>query len=398
MPGAGRSEVDLGAVADELDSGLRHCVDEGEALGLSWLVSNRHEVRSGAIGHLDADATEPVSTDTIFRISSMTKPVTAAAALMLVDAGSIALGEPVDQWLPELSDRRVLSHPAAQVDDTVPAQRPITLDDLLTFRLGLGGDFSDWSPKPIDDAIAALGLGAGPPAPATPPAPDEWIRRLGTVPLQFQPGERWLYHTAAEVLGVLIARVTGKRFDEFLSERIFEPLGMADTGFFVPATDWDRFGACFTRDPTGDRTVYDPIDGQWSTPPAFPGGGAGLVSTIHDLNRFADMLRNDGSVDGRTFLAPRTVREMTINHLTEAQVARGPAPDGSTGWGFGLGVQVSPDGPSPVGTYGWDGGLGSLWRTDPTRGMVAILLTNQMWSSPVPPAVCDVVLTALRTA
>jgi CubicO group peptidase (beta-lactamase class C family) len=249
-------------------------------------------------------------------------------------------------------------------------------------------DFTDFSPRPITDALAALGLGAGPPAPAGPPPPDEWMRRLGTVPLMYQPGERWLYHTSAEVLGVLIARATGQTFDAFLAERVFGPLGMVDTGFFVPADKLDRFGACFGADPTtGEQTVYDPADGQWSTPPAFPSGGAGLVSTLADLHAFGGMLLAGGTRQGVRLLSRATVRAMTTNQLTPAQVAAtAPDPDGATGWGFGVGINVHRNDPArPPGTYGWDGGLGSSWSNDPSEDLVGVLLTNQMWTSPVPP-------------
>ena len=220
MVNAGEGSALDRTVAD-LEAGLRRHVDAGELLGLTWLVGSGGDVRAGAMGHGDVAGSQPVATDTIFRISSMSKPLTATAALMLVEGGTIGLDDPVDGWVPELAGRRVLSHPTAAVDDTVPAERSITVDDLLTFRLGLGGDLNDFSQKPIDEAIANLEIGAGPPAPALPPEPDEWIRRLGTVPLQFQPGERWLYHTGADILGVLIARAASQPLDEFLEERLF---------------------------------------------------------------------------------------------------------------------------------------------------------------------------------
>jgi CubicO group peptidase (beta-lactamase class C family) len=389
----------LDGIVAEVEAGLRSHLETDEVLGLTWLVAVGGDMRSGAIGHFDAGRSQPVATDTIFRISSMTKPVTAAAALVLVDDRVIALADPVDELLPELADRRVLSHPAAPVDDTVPAERPITVDDLLTFRLGLGGDFTDFTPKPIDEAIAKLEILTGPPAPALPPEPDEWIRRIGTVPLQYQPGERWLYHTGADVLGVLIARAAGQPLDEFIDERLFQPLGMTDTGFFVPAGQLDRFGPCFSADPeSGERTVYDPRDGQWSSRPPFPGGGAGLVSTVGDFHRFADMLRHGGSWQGGRVLSDDSVRAMTANQLTDEQLRRGgPDPSGSLGWGFGVGVHVGPDRNHSVGTYGWDGGLGSIWRSDPQRDVIGILLTNQAWTSPVPPPVCDAFWATLRT-
>ena len=385
----------LDETAARVEDGLRACVDRDELLGLTWLVAQGEDVRSGAIGHLDAERTRPVELDSIFRISSMTKPLTAAVALMLVEDGAMSLGDPVDPWLPELADRRVLVRPSAPLDETVPAARPITVEDLLTFRLGLGMDFTDWDPTPLDDELRRLGLGAGPPAPAEAPAPDEWIRRLGTVPLRYQPGERWLYEVGADVLGVLIARVVGRPFDRVLAERLCEPLGLGDTAFWVPEDRRDRFGACFSVDEAGDRVVYDPTDGQWAAPPAFPGGGAGLVSTLEDFWRFSELLRLGGTLGGHTLLRADTIDAMTTDHLTAEQRAHGPEPDGEGGWGLGVGVRAASDGVVPTGAYGWDGGLGSVWRTDPATGRTVVLLTNQMWTSPVPPPVCDVVLSAL---
>lgn len=367
-------------------------VERGEVPGLVWLVARRGEVHAGAAGALDADGAVPVGRDAIFRISSMTKPVTAVAALALVEDCRLRLDEPVDRLLPELADRRVLARSDGPLEDTVAARRPITVRDLLTFRLGLGMDFAATGPQPVLAAMAELGLGAGPPAPAGPPEPDEWMRRLGTLPLAHQPGERWLYHTGADVLGVLVARAAGQPFEAFLAERIFEPLGMADTGFAVPAAERGRFGSCYWTNPaTGERAPYDRPDGQWSRPPAFASGGAGLVSTADDYLAFAEMLRAGGAYRGRRILSRPSVEAMTTDHLSaEQKAASGPDPSGALGWGFGVGVQLRRTGPArSVGTYGWDGGLGTSWANDPSEGLVGVLLTNQAWASPVPPPVCE---------
>jgi CubicO group peptidase (beta-lactamase class C family) len=233
-----------------------------------------------------------------------------------------------------------------------------------------------------------LGLGAGPPQPAGPPDPDEWIGRLGTLPLQFQPGARWLYNTGADVLGVLVARAAGQPFETVLRERIFDPLGMRDTGFSTPSDQRDRLGPCFSADETGARTVFDPSEGQWSTPPRFPAGGSGLVSTVSDYLAFAEMLAHGGQAPGTPRVLSRaTVEAMTTDQLTAEQRRTGPDPAGAQGWGFGVSVQVARTGPAPgIGTYGWSGGLGSTWANDPTERVTGILLTNQMWTSPVPPA------------
>jgi CubicO group peptidase (beta-lactamase class C family) len=371
-----------------LDAVMTGYAERGDVPGLAWLVARRGHVHIVAAG-TDGPGGAAVGPDTIFRISSTTKPITAVAALILVEECRLRLDDPVDELLPEMADRRVLTRPDGPLDDTVPARRPVTVRDLLTFRLGLGVDFTDFSPRPITEALSAVGLGAGPPAPAEAPPPDEWIRRLGTVPLMHQPGERWLYHTSADVLGVLIARAAGQTFDTFLAERVFEPLGMVDTGFAVPADRRDRFGACFGVDPaTGERTVYDPADGQWATPPAFPGGGAGLVSTLSDLHVFGETLLAGGARRGARLLSRPTVAAMTTNQLSPEQVAAtSPDPDTTTGWGFGVGVALQHRGPTrPPGSYGWDGGLGSAWSNDPSEDLTGVLLTNQAWTSPVPPA------------
>ncbi len=372
----------LGGVMD------RH-VETGSAVGLAWAVARHGEVATGASGTTDAQLDHAVDDRTIFRISSMTKPVTAVAALVLVEDCVLRLDEPVDRFLPELADARVLVDPSGPLDATVPADRSITLRDLLTFRMGLGMDFSFSYPQAGLQRMAELGLGVGPPAPASVPAPDEWMERLGTIPLERHPGTRWLYHTSADVLGVLIARAAGTTLDAFMRERIFEPLGMRDTGFSVPAADLDRFGPVFGSDPdTATRIVVDPREGEWSSPPAFPGGGAGLVSTLADYLAFASMLIGWGSHAGARILSRPSVELMTTNQLTAGQLtASGPGDDGSSGWGFGVSVQSERTGARSVGTYGWDGGYGTSWANDPGEDLVGVLLTNQTWTSPQPPPV-----------
>ena len=297
---------------DRLRAVMAGHVESGAVPGLVWLVARGDEVHAGTAGTVDLATGAPVERDSIFRISSMTKPVTAVAALILVEECRVRLDDPVDDLLPELADRRVLARPDGPLDDTVPAARPITLRDLLTFRLGLGGDFAATYPQPSMTRAAELGLGAGPPQPALVPEPDEFMRRLGTLPLEYQPGERWLYHLGSDVLGVLVARASGRSFPDFLAERVFGPLGMVDTGFSVPADDLHRFGPCYWSDPgSGDRVVFDPADGQWSTPPAFPSGGGGLVSTVDDMAAFGAMLRGGGTYRGARVLSRASVAAMT---------------------------------------------------------------------------------------
>jgi len=252
-------------------------VRRGTAPGLVSIVCRRGEPHVDVIGATAVDGDHPMQRDTLFRISSMTKPVTAVATMILLEECKIRLDEPIDRLLPELADRRVVRRIDGPVDDTVPAHRAITVRDLLTFRMGFGAYAG---PCPLNDVAAELQVSVGPPQPQLPPAPDEWMRRFSTLPLMFQPGERWLYHTGSDVLGVLIARASGQPFATFLRERIFEPLGMRDTAFFAPAADTGRMATGYLTDPgSGALIAFDPPDGQWSTPPAFPSGGAGLVST-----------------------------------------------------------------------------------------------------------------------
>jgi CubicO group peptidase (beta-lactamase class C family) len=214
------------------------------------------------------------------------------------------------------------------------------------------------------------------------------MRRFSTLPLMCQPGERWLYHTGSDVLGVLIARASGQPFETFMRERIFEPLGMKDTAFSVRASDIGRFATSYVTDPaTGELTLYDAPAGQWSSPPAFASGGAGLVSTTADYIAFAEMLLRGGS----PILARPSIEAMITDQLTPEQKAiSGFFPDDfdARGWGLGVSVVTKRQSPEyPIGQYGWNGGLGTIWCNDPFQHLTAVLMTNAGWTSPRPPAV-----------
>jgi CubicO group peptidase (beta-lactamase class C family) len=369
-------------------------VERGEVPGLVTLVSRRGEVHVEAIGKQMVAGNEVVRRDTIFRIASLSKPITAAATMMLVEECKLRLDEPVDRLLPELANRQVLQRLAGPLDDTVPAQRPITVRDLLTFRLGFGQLMAPPDAYPILSAAHDLQLGMGPPSPATMPAPDEWIRRLGTLPLMRQPGEQWLYNTGADVLSVLIARASGQPLETFLREHLFAPLGMQDTSFSVPAAKLDRLATSYgVNSDTGALAVYDEAaGGQWSRPPAFPSGAGGLVSTIDDYLAFGQMLLNQGKHGNERILSRLSVETMTTDQLTPAQKALPSlVPDywDSHGWGFGMAIVTRRDDIAAApGQYGWDGGLGTVWRTDPQEEMITILMTQRAWTSPRPPDVC----------
>jgi CubicO group peptidase (beta-lactamase class C family) len=324
----------------------------------------------------------------------MTKPVTAAAAMILVEECRLRLDDPVDPLLPELAERRVLRRIDSDLDDTVPAIRPITLRDLLTFTFGFGLVMAMPGTHPIQQATDDALLGQGPPDPATPPDPDEWIRRFGTLPLIHQPGESWMYNTGSDVLGVLIARASGQPFEAFLRHRIFEPLGMTDTGFYVPAEKLGRLATSYRPDPEagGLTLVDDPHGSHWARPPAFPSGAGGLVSTADDFQSFGAMMLNKGRYAGGRLLSRTSVEAMTTDQLTPSQKTRpGQLPGlfDASGWGFGVSVVTRRIGGSAApGRFGWDGGLGTSWSSDFQEHLVGILLTQCAWSSPIPPAVC----------
>ncbi|MET0135201.1 MAG: serine hydrolase domain-containing protein [Kibdelosporangium sp.] len=360
-------------------------VTAGLIPGLVTLVSRRGETHVSAIGTMSVGGGE-MQQDTIFRIASMTKPVIAVATLILVEECVLRLDDPVDKFLPELADRQVLTSIDAALDSTVPADRPITARDLLTFRLGFGMVFED---LPISRAANERSVGTGRPR-RLQLTPDEWLRNLGELPLMHQPGEKWLYNTGSDVLGVLIERACGQSLDMFLRERIFEPLGMADTGFFVPPEKLSRFATSYVPDPeTDELSVYDEPNGMWSSLPLFLSGAGGLVSTATDFDVFGQMMLNNGKYGSERILSRAAVELMTTDQLTPAQKAVSgfvPGYFDNRGWGFGVGVDTGRVDLNSVGRFGWDGGLGTSWWADPAEDLSAILLTQRMafpLSSPV---------------
>jgi len=390
MSTGGLSRARLGRMHDVMTG----YVERSEVPGLVTLISRRGEVHVDAIGAKAYGESDPIQRDTIFRISSMTKPITAVATMILVEECKLRLDEPVDLLLPELAGRQVLKSLEGPLDDTVPANRPITVRDLLTFRMGFGQMMAPQDAYPILKAANEQQIGMGPPSPATQPAPDEWMRRLGQLPLMHQPGEKWMYNTGADVLSVLIARASGQPLETFLRERIFEPLGMKDTSFSVPGDKLDRLATSYwTNFMSGKIEVFDAAkDGQWSRPPAFPSGAGGLVSTIDNYLAFGQMMLNNGKHGSERILSRLSVETMTTDQLMPEQKAVSGLVSGyfdSHGWGFGMSVVTRRDDIASVpGRYGWDGGMGTSWYSDPTEEMVTILMTQQSWTSPSPPNVC----------
>ena len=355
-------------------------VERGEVPGLVTLVSRRGEAYVDAVGTKAVGGGDPMRRDTIFRIASMTKPVAAVAAMILVEECRLRLDEPVDPLLPELADRRVLRAIDGALDDTVPANRPITLRDLLTLRLGIGAVMAPPGRYPIQEAMDEAGLSPGPDSPSLPP--DEWLGRLGDLPLVYQPGERWMYETGSDVLGVLISRATGQPLETFFRGRIFEPLGMEDTGFHVPADKLDRLPPCYVADPgTGALDLYDDAgDSRWSRPPAFESCGGGLVSTVDDYLAFCRMMLNKGKHGGGRILSRPSIEPMTTDHLTpEQKVGAGMFFGDDSSWGFGMSVFTRRgDLAKTPGRFGWDGGYGTSGYSDPEEDLIGILMTQRL--------------------
>ena len=375
---------------DRIRAVMTGAVERGEVPGLVALVHRRGEPHVITVGTTAVDGDVPVRRDTIFRIASLTKPITATAAMILIEECRLRLDDPVDDLLPELADRRVLRSVDGPLDDTVPAERPVTVRDLLTFRLGLGAIFAPPGTYPIQRALAETGVDGGPDGP--PHAPDEWIKRLGALPLVYQPGAAWMYHTSADVLGVLVARAAGRPLEEFLRERVLEPLRIRDTGFHLAAGKLDRMAVSYRTDPQTGAMVRrdDPRDGAWDRPPVFPsgGGGPGLITTADDYLAFCRMLLNKGRYDGGRILSRPAVELMTTDHLTPAQKAGNEIFLGSGGWGFGVGVDSRRDDlATRPGRFGWTGGLGTTAYTDPAEDLVGVLLTQRAMSSPQHPRV-----------
>ncbi|MEO3786215.1 serine hydrolase domain-containing protein [Actinocorallia sp. B10E7] len=360
---------------DPLRRVVREHVAAGAVPGAVLAVSLGSETHLAAMGRAGG---EPMRGDAVVRLASMTKPLIAALALVLAEDGVLSPEDRIDRWIPELADRRVLRRPDGPLDDTVPAERPITVDDLLTMRMGFGLHLD--GPCPVLEEAAALGLGVGPPDPSSPLTPDEWIARFARLPLMYQPGTEWAYDLPFGVLGVLLARAARRPLDVLLDDRLLKPLGMADTGFTVPEHAGERLIPCLTRDEEGRLVPFDgTADSRWNTPPAFPDARGGLVSTAPDYLRFTRMLLSGGKADdGTRLLSPASVTAMTTDHLSPRR------PRSSTdrtflqgGWGYGVEV-VTPDHGTGARTprYGWGGGLGTVWYSFPDRDAAAVLLTQ----------------------
>jgi CubicO group peptidase (beta-lactamase class C family) len=346
---------------------LRH-VDAGTVPGAVALMG------SGDVDAVAAGAGSiggaPMRADAIMRIQSMTKAITTVAALRLVQAERLGLDQSLEQWLPELADRRVLSSPTAALDDTVPARRAITLRHLLTNASGYGMAIVD---SPLRKAMTENGTEAGP-EPVSLGA-DEWLTRLAELPLAFQPGEGWRYHHSFSILSILLARVTGRPLGEHLAEDLLGPLGMTDTALWVPEEKLDRLPAAYRHTEAGLIEMEPAGGGFYAGPPPFDVSHGELVSTARDFHRFARMLAGGGRIDGEPVIPDGLLRQMTSDQVpTEHKTPDSFFPGfwDETGWGFGVGVQTK--GPRR-GRYGWSGGQGTTFFVD-RDGTVGILLTQ----------------------
>jgi CubicO group peptidase (beta-lactamase class C family) len=367
-------------------------VERQEMPGLVALVSRDDDVHVETLGTLAFDNPATMRRDTIFRIASITKLITGVAAMMLVEDCKLRLDDAIDRWLPELANRRVLKSISSDIDDTVPARRAISVRDLLTYRMGFGSVMAAPNTYPIQKLIREYRIGGdGPTLPSQAPAMDEWLKRLGSLPLLAQPGERWMYHVSGDVLGALIARVSGKSLGTFMRERIFEPLGMKDTAFHVPPDKIERLpGFYFFNRQTNKLDLFEDVaTSAWRSEPASESGGGGLVSTIDDYFAFSRMMLNKGRQGREHLLSRATVELMTSDQLTPEQREGSEMFFGMhSSWGLGMAVDI---GRTEIfhtpGRFGWTGGYGTTAYIDPVEGMIGILFTQRMMDSPEPPRV-----------
>lgn len=388
----GFDEAKLAAVP----AAMHGVVDAGDLSGMVTLVwRDGEEVQLNTIGQRDIENKKPMTRDTLFRIASMTKPITSVAALMLMEEGKIRLDDPITKWLPEFADMKVLKDPKGPLHETYPAPRIITIEDLMTHRSGLAYGFT--SSGPIGKAHEDI-LGSPLDNPKT---PDQWLAALATLPLTYPPGRQLHYSHSTEVLGFLIGRVAGTTYRDFIMERILTPLGMKDTDFYVPKDKRDRAAVVYQQDQATGKLKPVPFP-QYDSPPAYTAGGGGLISTLDDYLLFARMLLNKGELNGRRYITRETFELMTTNHLTEdqRQIPFLGMPMWS-GLGFGLGLSVVMDpvkhewmGAGSQGSFGWPGAFGTWWQADPRKNMILIFLIQNY--TPLTPDMAGQAVTGAR--
>jgi CubicO group peptidase (beta-lactamase class C family) len=360
-------------------------VTPGKIAGALTLVARRGKVAwLSPLGLMDRERGKPVAPDTIFRIYSMTKPVTSVAMMTLYERGLFQLGDPVHKWIPSWENLRVYRYGRYPTFTTEAAARPMTMRDLLTHMSGLSYIIAERTH--VDAAYRKLGVGDGK------SSLREMVDKLATLPLEFSPGTRWGYSVATDVLGYLVEAMSGQSLDAYFKRVIFEPLGMTDTAFAVADRSIGRLAANYAFVP-GDKPslIDDPTASAFAGPRVFLSGGAGLVSTAPDYFRFAEMLRRGGELDGARILGPRTVAYMTKNHLPDgadlAAYALGSFSETRyEGVGFGLGLHVVVDPvraqvPSSVGEFGWGGMASTAFWVDPAEELSVVFMTQLVPSS-----------------
>lgn len=354
---------------------LQGLVDQGALSGVVTLVWRGGEVvQMNALGKRDIAANLPMERDTLFRVASMTKPVTSIAVMMLVEEGKLKLGDPATKWVPELANMQVLHDATGPLDATIPAARDITVEDLMTHRSGLAYGFTSMGPIAYahEEKLGSALVNSK--------TPDAWLQALGELPLSYPPGDRFHYSHATDVLGFLVARIEGKPLGRVLKERIFDPLGMSDTSFWLAPEKRDRLAKLYEAPLEGP--LKDVSLPHTDAPPAFEGGGGGLISSADDYLKFARMMLGRGEVDGVRLVKAETIDQMAENRLTEEQ--RGHGFMGMPFWlsqGFGLGLSVILDaekhewmGAGARGAFGWPGAFGTWWQADPANDMILIFL------------------------
>lgn len=384
---------------DGNQAAIREVCDAGLLPGAVTVVWQRGEVlQVNEIGYRDVEAKLPMQRDTLFRIASMTKPVTVAVIMSMVDEGKLALSDPIARWVPELANVRVLDDPHGPLERTHPARRAIVIEDLLTHTSGLAYGFS--VSGPIARAYLRLPFNQG---------SDVWLSELAALPLVHQPGEKVTYSHSIDVLGVIASRIDGKPLHEVFEDRVLGPAGMPDTGFFVTPASRPRAATMYRHD-EHDRLRHDVMGPPHVKPPSFCNAGGGLWSTADDYLRFVRMLLGDGLIDGVRVLSTESVRQMRTDRLTEDQKRHNFL--GSPYWvgrGFGLNLSVVTDpvratplfGPGGIGTFSWPGAYGTWWQADPSADLILLYLIQYCPDLSVNAAAAvagNPVLARLRTA
>jgi len=379
MPNKCAAHMDLGPL-DRVEEHFHEQTRTGQIPGIVALVTRNGEVaRAVVTGWRDQERTVAMSRDTLFRIASMTKPITTVAALILIEDGRLDLNAPIDRWLPRFARQKVMQDPFGSMDRVDDAIRSITLLDLLTHRSGLA--YSTTLAGPLGQALTRASLFTD-----NTDGMEQWITDLAVLPLAWQPGTRFHYGLSSDVLGILIERVAGMPLLDFLKIRIFGPLGMSDTSFFVAPEKQHRLATAFRQEEDGSIGIFDRSESSlWTNPKRFQGGGGGLISTADDYLQFAEMLLGRGKLRGVRIMSPRSVALMTVDWLTTEQRAHeafGQAFFAGQGYGLGVSVTDKPAfqqqqvGYSSSGSFGWNGVYGTCWRADPTEKMNLIYMSQ----------------------